>query len=419
MRITVTFILSFILIIFFSSEVNAQGGEKIEKQSIPLVYAQQDIINSKILNEDRKVNISLPENFSESSDQHTYPVLLLLENEFFQTVSATVKHLSSVERMPETIVVSLVDEATTPTVYTNGSDFWPKDWTQLEGENPEPFTKHLKEELFPYLKDKYRANDFNIVMGLSWSSIYVLHTFTKKPDLFDAHIAIASGDILGMGYNEGESFIDLFVNDLKSSKRKKGYLYITSADSDGNNYPMIQANLEELEKRLSPFRSDNFHFVSKIFPKEGHYDVTLPGLLEAFSMIFPKDKWSAKYRDIITQPGNAMKNLDSYFQGLSSEYGFKILPRAERWNSVNRLSWIGPYLLRENRIEEAIEVIERWVEYSPKSTLALSELAKTYEANSEFTKALATLEKAKEISTNLEESKEFFNRINQLKEKIK
>jgi len=60
------------------------------------------------------------------------------------------------------------------------------------------------------------------------------------------------------------------------------------------------------------------------------------------------------------------------------------------------------------------------VKYRPKSTLALSELAKAYEANNELDKAISALEKAREISSegNMEETNEYQTQINQLKEKI-
>ncbi|MGN7514789.1 MAG: alpha/beta hydrolase-fold protein [Allomuricauda sp.] len=365
-----------------------------------LIFAQQEVFHSEILKEDRTINVFLPESFHESSEKHTYPVLLLLEDEFFLMTSGVVKHLSSVERMPETIVVSLVDGPKIPKLYTNGSDFWPKDWKQLPfGENPDPFTEHLKQELFPYLKKNFRANDFTMIMGLSGTAVYALHAFAKEPNLFDAHIAIAAGDILGMGYNEGESLIDFVINDFKNGLNTTGYLYVTSADSDGNgNSPMIKANLDELEKRLSPYRSEDFHFISKIFPNEGHYDVALPALREALGLIFPKEKWFAEYRVIINEPGNAMKNIDDHFQKLTEEYGFEILPKTERWNSPNSLSRIGAILLREGSTVEAIEVMERWAAYRPNSIDALNELANAYKTNGNFEKAASVMEKVEKLS---------------------
>lgn len=69
---------------------------------------------------------------------------------------------------------------------------------------------------------------------------------------------------------------------------------------------------------------------------------------------------------------------------------------------------------------EAIEILERWVEYRPKSTLALSELAKAYESNNEFTKAIPALARASEISSewSMEESNGYQTRIDQLKKKM-
>ena len=394
---------------------NALGQVSQQKPSISLSCAYQDSFYSDALNENRKINIYLPESFHEASDDYTYPVLVLLEDEFFHMVSGVVKHLSSVERMPEAIVVSILDMSYIPTVYTNGSTFWRTD--KLSDENPDPFTKHLKVELFPFLKSKYRANDFRIVMGLSPTSIYTLHTFVKEPALFDAHIAIAAGDMLGMGYNPGERFIDLIADEVKNYSARKRYLYVTSADGDGGGEsPEIAKNLVELDGILSPLKSEEFQYISRIFPNEGHYDVALPALIESLDMIFPKQEWSANYRNLIAEPGNAIDNIDKYYGNLSEKYGFRILPRAERWNSVNRLSWIGPYLIRQKRVAEGIEIIERWVELSPKSTAALNELAKAYEDSDQVEKAIKTLSKAYELSRRLQlpDSEQYLERLKKL-----
>ncbi|MCB0630540.1 MAG: alpha/beta hydrolase-fold protein [Saprospiraceae bacterium] len=363
----------------------------------PLVYGFQHTIHSVLLDQDRKVNIALPESFYDASEAHTYPVLVLLENEFFQMAAGVVRHLSSVERMPETIVVGLLDEPVTPAVYTNGSNFWP--FEQLPGEDPDAFKEHLRKELFPYLEENFRANDFRMIMGLSYTSIYALHTFVQEPDLFDAHIGIACGDILGMGYKEGQSFKNLIVEAVKKGTGKKRYLYLTSADADGaGTAPEIQANLIELDSLLAPLRSDDFRYIATVYPDEGHYDVALPGLLDALELIFPKEKWFARYRKIIEIPGKAMDNIDEYYHQLSADYGFTILPRADRWNSVNRLNWIGPWLIREGKISEGIEVIERWVTYRPGSVPALDQLSRAYEANYQLDRALMTLEKVVQLA---------------------
>lgn len=411
--------LSLILLSLQQQTAGQELSRSLQRTSSPLTYAQQDVIDSEILGEQRRFNILLPESFHTASDTHTYPVLILLEDEFFHMVSGVVKHLSSVERMPETIVVSILDMSYMPTIYTNGSSFWPGE--KLADEDPALFTKHLREELFPYLQAHYRANDFRMIMGLSPTSVYALHAFVKEADLFDAHIAIAAGDMLGMGYEAGERFIDLLASEVKNFPDKKRYLYVTSADADaGSQWPEIKPNLEELERVLGPYRSENFSFISKVFPNEGHYDVALPALLEALALVFPQHEWSARYRDIVNQAGNAMANLDAYYRELSKQYGFSILPRAERWNSINRLSWVGPYLLRQGRPAEGIEVIERWAAYRPKSTAALDELSRAYEASGELEKALGAMSKAHELAktSGSEDAQPYLERLEELKIKI-
>ncbi|MEQ8534989.1 MAG: hypothetical protein RIB86_24255, partial [Imperialibacter sp.] len=128
MKLKCTFCLAALLSSYGVAHAQSNNNELAAKEPAPLTFAQQYVLHSNILNEDRRVNIFLPESFYEVSAQHTYPVLLLLEDEFFMMVSGVVKHLSAVERIPETIVVSLVDGPHIPKFYTNGSDFWPKDW---------------------------------------------------------------------------------------------------------------------------------------------------------------------------------------------------------------------------------------------------------------------------------------------------
>lgn len=389
--------------------------ETTNTKSNPVNFGFQITFESEIFDQTRTINIALPQSFDEASKEHIYPVFILLEDEFFQMVSGVVKHLSSVERIPEMIVVSIKNEPSAPTIHTNGSNFWPG--PQLVGENHDQFTDHIRNELIPYLKDEFRANDFHVVMGLSYTSIYVLHSFVKEPNLFDAHIAIAAGDILGMGYSEGERFIDLIESEIKGRSDKKRYLYITSADADGGGKaPEIKENLEELDRKLYHLENQNLKFFSGIYPNEGHYDVALPGLMNALAIIFPKKQWFARYRDIVAQPGDALQNLDNYYDKLSKAYGFQILPRAERWNSVNRLSWIGPRLVKQGRITEGIAIIERWVQYQPYSHIALAELSSAYQVAGDLDKSKLALKHAIQLvkGTQPEVVQEYLVRLKRL-----
>jgi hypothetical protein len=49
---------------------------------------------------------------------------------------------------------------------------------------------------------------------------------------------------------------------------------------------------------------------------------------------------------LVAQPGDALDNIDGYYQELSRAYGFAILPRADRWNNVNSLRFLIRHLIR-------------------------------------------------------------------------
>jgi predicted alpha/beta superfamily hydrolase len=349
-------------------------------------------MHSAILDEDRTMNIMLPEGFYESSEDHVYPVLFIdgyHGDEFFYAVGSIVKHMASVTRMPETIVISFHNSITYgPDVYTNG--MWTaRDQLKLDAD-PALFVRHLEEELFPYLSKNFRATDYRMIMGVSGSSLFSLHSFARFPELFDAQMLFAAADMIGMGYKPGETFVDVFAERFKKSPQSSGQLYVSVAEDDvkrGFNDGAYQKLMDELEQRLSPYRSANFKLKVEIIPDEGHYDSILKGLLSALEMIFPKDNWSPKFRDLIAMPGDALENIDAWHQKRSAAYGFPILPKAERWNNVNCFRFIGGKLLRDGRVKEAVKVFERRLKYRPRSVAAMKSLAEALEADGQTTRA--------------------------------
>ncbi len=129
----------------------------------------------------------------------------------------------------------------------------------------------------------------------------------------------------------------------------------------------------------------------------------------------------SKFRDIIKQLGNALKNIDTFHQNLSTLYGFPVLPKAERWNSVNSLRFIGGKLLKDRRIKESIEVFKRRVEYHPKSPWACRSLSEVLEKDNQLKAAIETQQKAIHLAKEYDTQHvpEYQKQLSKLKEKIK
>jgi predicted alpha/beta superfamily hydrolase len=385
------FVFALVSISFIS---DANTTPKNKKQSItkstPLNYGQQITFDSKILGKSQVMNIYFPENFEQSSAHHTYPIIFVNDwhgMKFFHALTGIVKHLSEVERMPKSIVVSLNDTHA-PDIYVN------KKWSGWTGVDkfekygqPELYIRHLTEEVFPFLKKNYRANNHRTIIGVSGSALFGLNSFVQQPQIFNNYVFMASSDVIGMGLKEGHTFIDAMAESLNKEQGSREYLYFADADSDLRGDQRSKQNLANLRDKLSRYKNDSFTFDIETIPNENHYAAFLKTMLSAFEHMYPQKLWAPKYREIIKQPGDAMTNIDNFYHNLSAKHGFEILPNADRWNNVNNLRFISGKLLRDGRVAEAITVAKRWSLYQPTSLPALLTWAQSLEKSSLYSQA--------------------------------
>lgn len=393
----------------------ASVADVIISKQTPVTIGTELVLKSSSLSKEIHIKVSLPSNFSISSVFHTYPVIFVEGehgSEFFHAVSGIVKHLADVERMPETIVVSVNGDSPTPDIYHHGmwgsqeNEKWPS-WGE-----PSKYHEFYKNELFPFLKTRYRANDKRTVIGISGSSFFSFNNLTQKDNLFDTYVFLAAADIIGMGYSPDKTLIDALVTRLTDDSKTKPLVFFAVASNDIDKDKRYQANVDELANRLST--NKNSFLTVKVYDNEGHYDALLKTLLDVIELKYPKQVWSASYRDIVAKPGNALNNLDSYFQSLSERYGFTIFPRATRWNNVNRLGFISQHLISLNRTEEAVEIAKRYTQYQPKSWKAYESLAKAQEANKNLHEAILSAVSAlklAETDINKSQLKEYLVRL--------
>ena len=347
--------------------------------SEPLQLGERLELHSAILGETVTMNVALPEDFAVSSSSRTYPVIFsngAHGEKFFAVLAGLVKHLGERERMPESIVVSLNDMGPIPEIHSNG--MWSREKLGPWGD-PDAGLRHLAEEVFPLLERRYRANDYRILIGVSGSTLFPIHTFLAAPGLFRSHVLVAAADTIGMGYRAEETFIDAFESAFTADPDRRALLYLGTAESDLTKRDDYRANLAELEKRLGRFGGLDVQV--DIFERTDHYTVFIESVLAAFDQNFPFEEWTARYRDIVAQPGDALENIDRYYERLSERYGFTILPRADRWNNVNSLRFMTRHLIGEGRAAEALAVARRRLEFQPTVAGTHTGLADALEAN--------------------------------------
>ena len=135
-------------------------------------YGQQDIVigqsvnlHSEILNENRKLDIYLPEGYEESDK--TYPVLYLLDSDYnFKHAVGTAEYLFRNRRIPQMIIVGIRNTRRNRDLSPDSPDLSKQERDRLGiigGAGN--FMAFLDKELKPHINKNYQAAPFDVIVG--------------------------------------------------------------------------------------------------------------------------------------------------------------------------------------------------------------------------------------------------------------
>lgn len=158
----------------------------------PIVVGQSHIIPSKIMGQERTINIWLPPGYGDGKTR--YPVLYLLDGgiqQDFHHISGLAQLGTIIGTTRDMIVVGVesVDRR-------NELAFPPVADAALKNDYPtagqsERFRRFLAEELKPWVRVNYRTSGEDAIIGESLAGLFVVETLLRRPDLFDTYIAIS------------------------------------------------------------------------------------------------------------------------------------------------------------------------------------------------------------------------------------
>lgn len=144
-------------------------------------------LHSKILNEEREINVVVPKDY-ESQTNSVFPVLYRLDGKATLPLeTAILNELARTGEAPGVIIVTIenTDRARdlAPTVNHD-----PRGPVGVGG-GGDKFLDFIETELIPYVNQQYRTHDFKIFSGGSIGGLLVLHAMQSRPHLFQANIA--------------------------------------------------------------------------------------------------------------------------------------------------------------------------------------------------------------------------------------
>ncbi|MCT4629095.1 alpha/beta hydrolase-fold protein [Winogradskyella sp.] len=258
------------------AQINAQD-KAISKE--PITIGETITLHSKVLDEDRTLNIYLPQSYAADSTK-TYPVIYLLDgstDEDFIHISGIVQFgsFSWINMIPETIVVGIsnVDrkrDFTYPTTIERDKKDFP-----TTGES-EKFIRFIETELQPFINSEYRVNNIKTIIGQSLGGLLAIEILFKNPDLFDNYIIVSPSL-----WWDNQSLLKLETEDYNNEKS----VYI-AVGKEGN---IMEQDAKALYDKLESTKKDNTKVYFQFLEQQDHGDTLHLAVYGAFEALFKKE----------------------------------------------------------------------------------------------------------------------------------
>lgn len=267
------------IIMFSISFVKAQTLPKTINENT-FSIGKTITINSKILNENRELNIYLPATYKADSLK-TYPVIYLLDgskNEDFIHISGIVQFgsFSWINMLPESIVVGIANvDRKRDFTYHSKNELDQKEFPS-SGKS-EKFISFIESELQPYINSKFRTTKEKTIIGQSLGGLLATEILFKKPDLFDNYIIVSPS----LWWDDQNL---LNIKPIKYTTNKSIYLAV------GKEGEVMERTAKQLYKKLNSEKKENTKLFFNFLENKTHGDALHIAVYDAFEKIYNSKK---------------------------------------------------------------------------------------------------------------------------------
>ena len=234
--------------------------------------------HSDVLNEDRTINIYLPNGYSPDSAK-TYPVIYLLDgsaDEDFIHIAGLVQFASFpwIQMMPETIIVGISNiDRKKDFTYPSNSERDQKEFPTTGGS--EQCIEFMDTELQSFITKNYKTTSTKTLIGQSLGGLLATEILLKKPDMFDNYIIVSPSL-----WWDDEALLD-YESKLYSTPKS---IYVAV----GKEGEVMERVANELYKKIDGEKTEVTKTYFNFFEKRDHGDVLHLAAYDAFEQIFKK-----------------------------------------------------------------------------------------------------------------------------------
>lgn len=235
-----------------------------------------DSIFSKVLSEQRKIKVLIPEEYNPSS--HTkYDVVYLLDGEMhFDDFSFIYRFARHEKLIPPLILVAL------PNTYTNEGnmrdrDFLPEKTTgNKKAGGANNFIAFLKNELIPYIDKKLPNSGDNSLFGHSLGGVFTMYVLLEEPRLFTNYLC---SDPAFPWSNK--RIITMATETFKNPIELNKILWINGVEDTYRN-----VGIQKMDSVLKACAPKGLRWKLSIYPNETHMSVRLKGIYDGLKYAY-------------------------------------------------------------------------------------------------------------------------------------
>ena len=342
-----------------------------------IVIGTVDSVQSKILNEKRKVWVYVPNSGPGGLfNPVRYPVVYLLDGDaHFYSVVGMIQQLSQVNGntiCPQMIVVGIPNtnrtRDLTPTKSEPDPPYAPEGLVNISG-GGEQFMSFIEKELIPHIDSTYPTEPFRMLIGHSFGGLTVMNAVINHPKLFNAYICLDPS----MWWNKTK-FLKTVESSLsgKDFSGKTLYLGIANTMGDGMDIEKVKSDttldtrhirsILDMDSYIKSSKPKGLRYASKYYGNDDHGSVPLIAEYDALRFIFEKYRFKLVPQYFFDSTINLAAIVQKHYdENVSSIFGYKVLPPESFVNTF------GYQLMQEKQFKKAGDFFKMNVENYPNS----------------------------------------------------
>ena len=302
-----------------------------------------DSIQSKILNEKRKIWVHVPNSDPNSLfSKERYPVVYLLDGDaHFSSVVGMIEQLSNVNGntvFPKMIVVGIPNT-------DRSRDLTPiKDPISPSSGGGEQFLSFIEKELIPYIDSTYSTQPYKILIGHSLGGLAVMNSFINHTQLFNSYICIEPS----LWWGGKQIFLKAAEKALSEKNFAGTTFYLGIANTLGNAMTLNNAikdttlatihirSILEFDKFVKSHQPKGLKYTSKYYQNDSHSSVPIIAEYDALHFIFDKYPFELSGKDYDDSTIDVAHNYALHYNEVSGQFGYTVKPPE---NEVNNMGY--------------------------------------------------------------------------------